>query len=225
MRFKGFVLGMFFCGLAVAPMLVKADTLTLQSTSGGSSGGFDIYPYNFSVNGSSTLTQLMCLNLNREITFGETWNVVITGVPTGNASPVAGTSDPDANTPAVDFRADAWLFSQLGSYSNSDIQFAVWSIEDPTDAMANSAWDQTANTLATNALAAATNQMLINSGFFSGYQLYLPTSDTTGWYNGGAPQAFIGKAPTVTPEPSSLALLGTSVLGAAGVLRRKFRLG
>ena len=33
----------------------------------------------------------------------------------------------------------------------------------------------------------------------------------------------IGTPTAVTPEPSSLALLGTGVLGLAGVVRRQFR--
>ena len=34
---------------------------------------------------------------------------------------------------------------------------------------------------------------------------------------------FVGVTPDPAPEPSSLALLGTSILGAAGVLRRRFK--
>ncbi|HZQ43264.1 MAG TPA: PEP-CTERM sorting domain-containing protein [Acidobacteriaceae bacterium] len=33
---------------------------------------------------------------------------------------------------------------------------------------------------------------------------------------------FVGVAPNPTPEPNSLALLGTSILGVAGVVRRRF---
>jgi hypothetical protein len=32
-----------------------------------------------------------------------------------------------------------------------------------------------------------------------------------------------GDPPAATPEPGSLALLGTSILGGAGILRRRFR--
>ena len=32
-----------------------------------------IYPYSFSVNGSSTLTEMMCMDDNREVTTGESW--------------------------------------------------------------------------------------------------------------------------------------------------------
>lgn len=206
----------FFAALATAACLLglsytaSADTLKFVSDGGVSSGGVDIYPYNFQINGSSATTTLMCIDYNREISFGESWQVTTSSLPL------------DSSTLSKEFRADAWLFSQFGkgTYSNSDIQFAAWSILDPTDVAKNSAFDATAQNLAAIALKDAVDPTLLSSGFFSNFTLYQPTSNQTGWTN-GIPQEFIGAAQT--PEPSSLLLMGSGLASFASVVRRRMR--
>lgn len=48
------------------------------------------------------------------------------------------------------------------------------------------------------------------------------TQDASGNYVGGAQYSGTMTPVSVTPEPSSFALLGTGLLGVAGVLRRRF---
>ncbi len=213
MRLKHFAVASVLCLSALFCNTSRADTLTLESVGGQSAGGYSVYPYNFSIDGSSNLTSLMCINFNLDVTLGESWQVTEQSIPMDNS------------TNSQNLRADAWIFSQMGqtvngvTYTNAEVQYAAWDILDPATS-SNSAFDSTASYLAGQGLLEANNATLLSNGFFSNYDLFVPTQDSTGWTE-GTPQSYIVNAAAVTPEPSSLLLLGTGLMGTGILLLRR----
>ena len=218
MRLKHFA---FVAASVLASLIARqgtAETLTLLGVGGQNAGGVYVYPYNFSVDGSAQSTALMCIDLNREVTVGESWNITTQGI-SNSASDTA-------------FREDAWLFLQFGNsdpqtnaaYTNAEIQFAAWDVLDASGISANasyaSAFDSTSSYLVNQAMAAANNTSLYASGLFNQFTIYAPTSDTTGWTD-GTPQRFIGESAAVTPEPSGLLLFGTGLVAVAAFAVRR----
>ncbi len=215
MLIKSAVLASLLSLVSLIPATSRAsETLNFQSVGGESAGGEFVYPYNFSLDGSATLTSMACLDFNRMITFGETWNVDAENISMDNSQT------------AIDYRADALLMSQMtGTSGNSDLQYAIWSIFDPA-ATANVGYTANSATLAANALSVAASPYA-NPAFYNQFTLYAPTADQTGW-TAGIPQEFLAFSPAATaisptPEPSGLVLLGTGTASALAFLRRKLR--
>ena len=209
MRLKNLALSVLVCVGAVACRssfadTLSTDTLSLVSTGGQAVGGVYVYPYNLSFNGSATTSPMMCINYNDEITQGETWHVTEQQISTASSTQI---------------KEDAWLFSQVGAgtYSLADLQFAVWDILDPGTG-GNAGLDATALNLVDMAASAAPT---LGNSFLNHYTILSPDLNNQAGWTAGTPQSFIAESTAVTPEPSSLLLLGTGLCAASVVLMRR----
>jgi hypothetical protein len=189
--------------LAVLSISAKADpTLTFNSSSGS------IGPYNLTLNPGGALS-LFCLNDLNEIQAGESW-----GVTVHDAASYLGSA---SGSTGFEYEEEAYIYSKYNGSNATDVQEALWKIFDSGENISGDA--------AAQSMVSAAAGFGYTASFLNNYNIYI--------YDGGAihdqdgnslPQNFIGtdpNPPSITPEPSSLILFGSGLVGLAGVARRK----
>lgn len=192
--------GVLFLVLGILSLPAMAGSVNMQFTglpTGHNYGGVASYPYNISVNEGPN-QWMMCLGYNEHIEGGETWQATMTSI---------GSLDPA--THLLDYQA-AYLFEKAVADHgiNSDINAAVWYLFEGTPPL----------TLGALAFVSLAQSQTFTEGEFADVSLYTAIPGTESG-NLGTAQSFLGS----TPEPGTLALFGSGMIGLAGMLRRKFR--
>jgi hypothetical protein len=194
------VLGLLFC----ASVAMAADIVSFHfiNTGGNTLGGVPVYPYYASVNNGPEIT-VTCDDFYHLSNPGDTWDAYRTFLVGGDISHTRFAGLPNAFTT---YQQIAWLAAQeplVDRATEGTINWAIWELTSPglqfTDPNPPGEQQQIDNWI-----QAAEKNYLNNPAPWENLTIYTPVD---------APDQEMIEIEVASPEPSTMLLLGTSIVG------------
>ena len=187
--------------LVSAASAAHAESLTLVSKGTNTFAGYTAAPFSGLLDGAPIT--MVCVTFYRDVEVGQTWDVAVNLLDAGGVANAFFGGQADA---LLKYQRAAWLYDQLTADPNeaSGIQGAIWNIFSAStpDNADSIRW-----------FSAAMNANL--AGYdFSRFRILTPLDRSA-----SGPQEMM----TTVPEPMTMLLLGSGLLGVAAKVRKHRR--